>query len=271
MVAPVRTPTPLPVPLRPMTALDIVDGGMAALRSAPGTLLALSAAIALPIDLISIVARRGDLGGGTGIVAALRRAGDARAGSGVELLWRYPLQWVVHIVLAVAVGSVVLGWYLGREVTVAGALRRAATRALPAVVATALAHLLILAGTVVLVVPGLLAVALFSVVAPVLAVEDVGPIAAMRRSAQLTGARFGAAVGLVLLVGAVDIALTFAITGLALVASPLPGSWVVDAALEVLAGIVTGPFVAAASALLYLDLRVRSEGLDIELGAARAL
>ena len=40
---------------------------------------------------------------------------------------------------------------------------------------------------------------------------------------------------------------------------------------EIAAEVIVVPFVAAATVLLYLDLRVRTEGLDIEMAAGRAL
>jgi hypothetical protein len=49
----------------------------------------------------------------------------------------------------------------------------------------------------------------------------------------------------------------------------LPAAWAVNTAVAAAALLVTVPFVAGVATLLYLDLRVRTEGLDIELAAAR--
>ena len=43
--------------------------------------------------------------------------------------------------------------------------------------------------------------------------------------------------------------------------------WAISSFGSMLAAIVITPFVAAATVLLYLDLRVRAEGLDLELDA----
>ena len=47
--------------------------------------------------------------------------------------------------------------------------------------------------------------------------------------------------------------------------------WPLLALAGILSEVVTTPFVAAATVLLYLDLRVRNEGLDIEIAARQLL
>jgi hypothetical protein len=43
--------------------------------------------------------------------------------------------------------------------------------------------------------------------------------------------------------------------------------WVLTAASGILTSLITMPVVAATTVLIYLDLRVRTEGLDLELDA----
>ena len=47
--------------------------------------------------------------------------------------------------------------------------------------------------------------------------------------------------------------------------------WPLLAVGDIAAEVIVVPFVAAATVLLYLDLRVRTEGLDIEMAAGRVL
>ena len=51
----------------------------------------------------------------------------------------------------------------------------------------------------------------------------------------------------------------------------MESGWPVAALGAIIGQVVTTPFVAAATTLLYLDLRVRTEGIDIELAARRAI
>jgi len=46
--------------------------------------------------------------------------------------------------------------------------------------------------------------------------------------------------------------------------------WLLTAAAGVLTSLITMPVVAGTTVLIYLDLRVRTEGLDLELEAAKA-
>jgi uncharacterized membrane protein len=57
---------------------------------------------------------------------------------------------------------------------------------------------LTLAGLLLLVIPGLVAVTLFGLAPPLVVAEDSGPLAAMRRSFELLGPRFGTALAVVL-------------------------------------------------------------------------
>jgi hypothetical protein len=111
----------------------------------------------------------------------------------------------------------------------------------------------------------------YSVVSVVVACEGVGPTKAMRRSFRLTSRRFGAVLLVCLLVVVVDLLLSGALTaiGALYVEAGGPAGWAVNTAVAAAALLVTTPFVAGAATLLYLDLRVRTEGLDIELAAGR--
>jgi hypothetical protein len=62
--------------------------------------------------------------------------------------------------------------------------------------------------------------------------------------------------------------LTIALSGLGLAFSFLSFGWVIDVVCRGASALVTVPFVAAATTLVYLDLRVRGEGLDLELDIA---
>jgi hypothetical protein len=90
----------------------------------------------------------------------------------------------------------------------------------------------------------------------------------MTRSAALVRTRYSSVLGIGLLIGMVDLVVALALAGLDFVFQSFDWAWVLDQVLVGVASLVTTAFVAAATTLLYIDLRVRSEGLDIELGIA---
>ena len=96
----------------------------------------------------------------------------------------------------------------------------------------------------------------------------LGPWAGVRRSWQLTRVRYGAILGAGLLIAIVSTSLTIALSGLGLVFSFFSFGWIIDVVCRAASSLVTEPFVAAAATLVYLDLRIRAEGLDLELDIA---
>ena len=74
--------------------------------------------------------------------------------------------------------------------------------------------------------------------------------------------------GIALLVAMVDVVLTVALTGIGFLFELFDWGWIVTAVCSAGSSLITVPFVAGTATLLYFDLRVRSEGLDLELGIA---
>src|SRR5690348_2390531 len=108
---------------------------------------------------------------------------------------------------------------------------------------------------------------------------------AMRRSWRLTGRSFWRVLGILLLTGIIvsigQAAISFPLSAL----SSLPGAGqdnpyenlgtvftqlLITGVGSIVAGAVFYPFSAASSALLYIDLRMRREGLDVRLAQAVA-
>ncbi len=140
-------------------------------------------------------------------------------------------------------------------------------RRVPALVgAWVLVHLVQLAGIATAGVLTVAALVWFVPVTPIVVMERVGPVAAMKRARALVQRRWWPVAGHVLLV-----ALISTVLGTAIVTVPDElgrvflddSAWIVSAAANVLAGIVTTSVVAGATVALYLDLRIRREGLDL--------
>jgi hypothetical protein len=148
------------------------------------------------------------------------------------------------------------------------AVRSALHRAPALLAAWVIVHLAEAVGLIGLVVGAVFVMPLFLVTSPAIAVERTGPFAGVKRSYQLTRTRYGFVLGAGLLIAVVDAILTVALSGASVVFTVFSWGWIADAAFRAASSLVTVPFVAAAATLVYLDLRIRSEGLDLELGIA---
>jgi hypothetical protein len=122
---------------------------------------------------------------------------------------------------------------------------------------------------------------LLSLAAIAVMLERAGPAMALRRSWRLVRASFWRVLGILLLaevvafIAAYVLELPFVIaqTALARLAAPHVSALVVAVVPvgDMLAGAVTAPFAAGVIALVYCDIRMRREGLDLVLRSAASL
>jgi hypothetical protein len=97
--------------------------------------------------------------------------------------------------------------------------------------------------------------------------------AAMSRSIELTRSHFWHVLGVVLtasLLGALlNSALVIALRFWAARGASSTGLVVAQGGVNIIASVLTTPFVAAASVALYFDLRIRDEAFDVQMAIAR--
>jgi hypothetical protein len=269
----------VPVPLRPLTVPDTLDGALRAWKLAPSTVVGLAAAFVIPAQALLGILTRNDIGdvelGQTfGDVLAATGPDDVDTGvGGAAFVATVIAQGLALAFVTAGVAALVSGWYVGRRAAAGELVRGALRRWWPLLVAWVAVHAVEGVFGLFLFVPAIVPMAWFAVVSAVVACEAVGPFRAMRRSARLVNRRFGAVLGTCLLVALVDAVLSSALTAIAAiyVELDLPVAWVVNTVVAAGALLITTPFVAGVVTLQYLDLRVRSEGLDIELAASRRL
>jgi hypothetical protein len=121
-----------------------------------------------------------------------------------------------------------------------------------------LVGLTVLVGLILLIIPGLIFIVMFSVAIPVLVIENRKGTEAMSRSWNLVKGHFWHVV-LVLIVTALITGIVSGILG------AIGGhNWFIAWIFDAVAQIITAPFTALVSVLLYLDLRARSEALTAE-------
>lgn len=275
-VAPARRPG-IP-PLGPMTVSDVLDGAFAILKASPATILGFTAVFVLPVQVAAAWLQR-DLLGGESLLDVLESTDSSLdgvdQGSSGEL-WAQAVALfgpaLTLIFVAAALVRLVGAWHVGRDVSLGELLRGSLPLAWPLLASWVLVHLGEGIGALLCGFPGLAVMTWFLVTAPVIGAERLGPIAAMRRSARLVGRRFWPVMGLTLMSGLVAALFGYALGLVPTVVSLLLGTdglgWVLTAASGTLTSLVTTPIVAGATVLIYLDLRVRTEGLDLELEAA---
>ncbi|HEX4867288.1 MAG TPA: hypothetical protein VFV32_06635 [Acidimicrobiales bacterium] len=265
-----------------MTVSDVLDGAFDILKGAPGTIIAFTAVWAVPVYLLGAWLQR-DLLGGDSLLDVINQSDTSLQGidqgGGASGTWaQMVLLFGPSLALVfVAAGLVRLvgAWHVGQDLTLKDLLRGSFPMAWPLLASWSLVHLAEGVGMLLGGFPGLLVMAWFLVTAPVIGAERLGPIGAMRRSARLTRRRFWPVLGLSLLSGLVATLFGYALglvpTTISLFVGTSGLGWLVTAAAGILTSLITLPVVAGTTVLIYLDLRVRTEGLDLELDAREVL
>ncbi|HEY6532046.1 MAG TPA: hypothetical protein VIY72_07065 [Acidimicrobiales bacterium] len=258
----------------------MLDGGYRLLREQSGTVLGLTAMFLVPSAIVAGLASSSSDGGlgilfdPTSISSSNSSSSDAFLfGAFFGLIGSAALRSLGVMYLGVALTYVLLerqaGRRLGARPAAVAALRRSGAvlgswplLALASVAAYAACFL-----------PLAVWLTFTAVVAPAIAAEGIGPIAAIGRSFRLVSRRFWVALGVVLLSTLVAQVFQSIFTVIpSAVASELPwgAAWSLLTLANVAAATVTvGPLVLSC-VLLYLDLRVRTEGLDLRQRSAAA-
>jgi hypothetical protein len=266
------------VTLRPMTVADILDGGFAVVKARPRRILGLTAAFVVPTQLIVALLQRDALEG-AGIVEFFSSdptvtdeqvSGGDLAAQYLALAIGVVVPAIALVCVAAAIGHLVGQWVMGRDAPageMAGVIGRRWWPLLGSFVVVKLAEV----GSLLACYLGLLFVMpLFVAVAPVIGVEGGRGMDAVRRSVRLVRARYFPVMGIAVLMAIVSTLLSYALSAVPEAIVAWDGDWWPLLAVGGIASeIVVLPFVAAATVLLYFDLRVRTEGLDIEMAAGR--
>jgi hypothetical protein len=270
--ATVRTrvsPVPVLPPLRPLRPLQLVDGGFAMLRARPWQVMTIAAVFVIPTELLGAFLQRGS---SASVIDALNdSSGDQNSGLALPLTVQLISSLALPFV-AVAMARLVVADRLGTVTTTGEALRSVWPRSWALLAAWFLIHVVYALGSFCLLVPSVLMMGLTIVVAPVIALERLGPLAAIRRSQTLCRRRYWSCLGVALLSAAVTGALSLALKALPDVLGLFTlghWGWLLAGVTNAAITLVTAPVVAATAVLLYLDLRVRTEGIDIEMDMTR--
>ena len=259
-----------------MSLGDIIDGIFRLVRANAAVLLPLLMLADLPFQaLIAYAERNGPtLGQMFSNLGSLQGQSGLTSGTNYLLTYAGILgSWLVAPVAAGVVCRAVFASYRGEQIR-AGQLARMSPRlVLVLLLASVLGHLCELVGLVLCILPGVAVLALLFLTAPVIVAEGLGPVAGLRRSWRLVSHHFWRVLGIVLL-GALLITISVDILSvvpnlLASLASPHVHA-VAQAVIGTFTGALQWSLYATLASLLYFDQRIRQEGLDLEVMAARA-
>jgi hypothetical protein len=268
-------PPRLPVPLRAMTATDIIDGAWGIIKARPRTVFALTAIIILPAEVLAAFLAQGsvailDLAAST--FDSTPSSGRAALG-GAGLIIAQLIQNLAPFFLGAAIARLVSSWYAGGDMTVRQALTAAFRKAPALIGAFAILVPIKLLGWATCGIALIFVLPLVMVTAPAIVIEDLGPVAGPKRAFDLARRRYWPCVGVWALALIVELVVNAALGLVPTILSavvPGPVAPIVAGAGTVFAAFITKPFMVGVAVLLYLDLRVRTEGLDLELEAADA-
>jgi hypothetical protein len=262
--------------LRRRTVGEILDGGFEVLRYRFVTLVALSSTFALPLYAVPTLLRVTQAHLIAGGSDEQRNAFEMVAGVGTSSGVSPWLTWLSLIgnglalaFIGVAVAHLVGEWTIGGDPSYRETLGLVVRRS-PVLLGAWLMALGIKAlGVVALCVGWVFVIPLLMVLSPVVASEHLGPVASVRRCWRLSSRRYAMLLGLTLVSAVVawvvQVVLSAIAVGLLSIWASASWLWIAVSVVGVAVELVMLPLAAAWAALAYLDLRVRTEGLDLEL------
>jgi len=263
--------TIFPVRLRPMRLVDVMDGAFAVLKSQPRAVTLLILPMVLPVSLLQAYLGRGSANASiVEFFSSPGRFGRIVNGQGWSAIV-YVLDLMVLSIAGALMGKMLAMWFEG-TVPDASVVLRASGRLVPrALAAFVLVHLIEAVAAVGFVVGTLLVIPLLSLTSPVIGIENVGAVAAVRRSWTLTRRHYKHTCAFALFGASVVFLLGVLFGWLpSTIAAGLGDDgygWVVVGVASVMFATITTAFIAIGAVIFYLDLRVRSEGMDIEITA----
>ncbi len=259
---------PPPPPLRPRSVGDILEAAFDLYRRYWKSLIQIVAVVVVPLTLLqywigSVVDQNVTTTSNGKVVVT--GSGSTWGGAGVVSLLSLVMWSILIGAIAWAVGSVLVG----REPDVGDAYRFGYRRLWSVLLVSVLYALAVGVGLLLFIIPGIIIAVRLSVAIPALIVERRKATDALRRSWDLVRGYswpvFAAFLVVTLLNSIVNGVLT-AIGG---------DNWFVAAIFAAIGSCITTPFLGLVLGLVYFDLRVRKENLDVptlerELAAAAA-
>ncbi|RZQ62614.1 hypothetical protein [Amycolatopsis suaedae] len=280
------------IPLRPLGLTEILDGSITTIRRHPGIMLGFSAVVVAVTQLLGLgflflllpavddVPLPDPQATPEQMLSAL---GDLYANiaitNGPFLVLTFIATTFLSGVLTVVIGRAVLG----RPIKFGEALAEARSRFLPLLGLSVLYLLMVVVGGVLCIIPGIFLYVWFALATPALVLEKGSIMESFRRSTVLVRGAWWRVFGVLLLAWVITNAITFviglpfgALAGISTVSdsdslADLLAVQLLPSLGSVIAGTITLPFTAAVTSLVYIDQRMRREGMDIQLARSAGI
>lgn len=261
--------------LRPLRVGEILDAAIKLYLRNARVLMSAAATVVIPLQaltaivLISAYSSGSDISVGFSNVGTTATPSQAAARLGASAILELFSVLGTTFTLAASVKAI-SDSYLGAQADYRTSIAFGLRRLLPLLAMLILYYVGLIAGLILLIIPGIWLYASWSVATPSLLIEHANPFRALGRSRRLVRGRWWPTAG-VLLVAFVMVAVLGGViegllTALALTSHPsIVFASVIVALASAAATIVLNPFTAAVITVLYYDLRVRHEGLDVHL------
>ncbi|NKE59632.1 hypothetical protein FXN61_23605 [Lentzea sp. PSKA42] len=279
------------IPLRPLAVGEIVDGAITTMRRYPKLLIGAAAVVAAITQILGLLVQLPFLDDLTAVATldpntvtqeqALNQFTDAAVGFLTGTLLTVLLLLIGTVFLSGFITVIVGHAVLGKPVTFAQAWDEFKPRLVPLLGATLLSGLVITVGAIFCLLPGIWLWVMFALVTPALVLERCGVGTAFGRSRALVNGAWWRTFGILVLAAVISwviswiISLPFGLLGAATTgfsADPTAalsvGSLILSTIGAIIASTITLPFTSAVTVLVYVDRRMRSEGMDIELQRA---
>ncbi|MEV6908640.1 hypothetical protein [Amycolatopsis sp. NPDC051071] len=283
------------IPLRPLNLTDILDGAVTAMRKYWRMVFGAAAVTAVLTAALNMVGLL--LVDTTGDLAEIRDLGPAATDRELTNqmlgLLGGTLTTSFITLAATLLGTTILTGFLtvlmgravlGKPVTFKEAMAEATPRLLPLLGLTVLYTLAILIGAIFCVIPAIIPYTFWALASPAFILERGTVMEAFRRSVRLVSGMFWRVFGILLLAYVISSFLASIITlpfsfsaflsifgNMGKIYIPSTGDLILQSVGTVIAQTIVGPFTALVTVILYIDQRMRREGMDIELARAAGI
>jgi hypothetical protein len=263
--------------LRPLDVGQKLDAAIKLTTRNFGTLAGIILLLVGPVQLISFLITVSTLpddyvaGGALGSGATPESDADVSAGFYVGQLVIALLGLLVYALAPAACFKAIGSAYLGEKPTLGESIRFALGRLHSILWVFLLASLAWIAGTIALIVPGIYLWVAFSLAVPALMLEGCRGTQALGRSHGLIKDHWWRSFGFLLVAYLLMGVISFMLGGIlgalsfTVVDDNSVSGLVLNGVVNLLAQVITTPFIAAATIVLYFDLRIRKEAFDLEL------
>ncbi|RIJ77786.1 hypothetical protein D1871_05310 [Nakamurella silvestris] len=275
-IDPLGAPWPDLIPLRPLTIGEIFGAAIALVRRNAAILCGLSLIVGIISSgaVLAFLANRPDLDVYLTGSWSTDMVESGTISFPAVVFWPLAIGLLVPLIGTTVVSALATVFAtemaIGKVPTGAAVRQRLAGRWWVIFAVAILGGLIIGIGFVLIIVPGLIALGMLSLAGPVAVIEGGRPIAALRRSIRLSRPVMWRIVGVVLLSGLITTVVGMVISGIigGLNSNQDWTSIVVTEIVVALVGAVMTPWSAAVIAVLYIDTRMRTEGLAGQLHQA---